>query len=223
MSKPDGADEQENPLAAIRALVEENGLALETLDSDVLTLDDIVWRSPARQVVDPTDIIKRLAEEADKVANGKALEPPRAVVHRRNAASTRHKSGTSAPAAPATKSGARSGSRTRPDHQAAKTPDTLANAPTDGRPQSRHREPAIARPGIRSDGDTKDIEAMILQRVLDDLAEKGLTDAEGRPQISKGDLRLLVRAHIEKWTRQQNASSTEDALQARGIMRKTTP
>ena len=65
MSKPDEADEQENPLAAIRALVEENGLALETLDTDVLTLDDIVWRSPARQVVDPTDIIKRLAEEAD--------------------------------------------------------------------------------------------------------------------------------------------------------------
>ena len=64
---------------------------------------------------------------------------------------------------------------------------------------------------------------MILQRVLDDLAEKGLTDAEGRPQISKGDLRLLVRAHIEKWTKQQNASSTEDALQAQGIMRKTTP
>ena len=223
MSKPDEADEQENPLAAIRALVEENGLALETLDTDVLTLDDIVWRSPARQVVDPTDIIKRLAEEADKVANGKALEPPRAVVHRRNAASTRHKSGTSAPAAPAAKSGARSSGRAQPDHQADKTQDTLANTPTDDRRQSRHREPTIARPGIRSNGDTKDIEAMILQRVLDDLAEKGLTDAKGRPQISKGDLRLLVRAHIEKWTRQQNASSTEDALQARGIMRKTTP
>ena len=201
MSKPDGAYEQKNPLEAIRALVEENGLALETLDSDVLTLDDIVWRSPARQVVDPTDIIKRLAEEADKVANGKALEPPRAVVHR----------------------------RTTTARTVATTPAKTAGptaSPTSGkadRQPSRNREPIIARPGIRSDGDTKDIEAMILQRVLDDLAAKGLTDPEGRPQISKGDLRLLVRAHIKKWTEQQNASSTEDALQARGIMRKTTP
>jgi hypothetical protein len=205
VSKPDGAYEQENPLEAIRALVEENGLALETLDSDVLTLDDIVWRSPARQVVDPTDIIKRLAEEADKVANGKALEPPRAVVHRRTTT-------------------ARTVVKT-PAKTPAKTAGPTAS-PTSGtadRQPSRHREPVIARPGIRSDGDTKDIEAMILQRVLDDLAAKGLTDAEGRPQISKGDLRLLVRAHIKKWTEQQNASSTEDALQAQGIMRKTTP
>ena len=201
MSKPDGAYEQKNPLEAIRALVEENGLALETLDSDVLTLDDIVWRSPARQVVDPTDIIKRLAEEADKVANGKALEPPRAVVHR---CTTTARTVVTTPA---------------------KTAGPTAS-PTSGkadRQPSRNREPVIARPGIRSDDDTKDIEAMILQRVLDDLAAKGLTDPEGRPQISKGDLRLLVRAHIKKWTEQQNASSTEDALQARGIMRKTTP
>ena len=200
MSKPDGAYEQENPLESIRALVEENGLALETLDSDVLTLDDIVWRSPARQVVDPTDIIKRLAEEADKVANGKALEPPRAVVHRRT---TTARTVVTTPAKTA-------------------GPTASPKSGTADRQPSRHREPVIARPGIRSDDDTKDIEAMILQRVLDDLAAKGLTDAEGRPQISKGDLRLLVRAHIKKWTEQQNASSTEDALQARGIMRKTT-
>ena len=201
MSKPDGAYEQKNPLEAIRALVEENGLALETLDSDVLTLDDIVWRSPARQVVDPTDIIKRLAEEADKVANGKALEPPRAVVHRRT---TTARTVVTTPAKTA-------------------GPTASPTSRTVDRQPSRHREPVIARPGIRSDDDTKDIEAMILQRVLDDLAAKGLTDAEGQPQISKGDLRLLVRAHIKKWTEQQNASSTEDALQARGIMRKTTP
>ena len=201
MSKPDGAYEQENPLEAIRALVEENGLALEILDCDVLTLDDIVWRSPARQVVDPTDIIKRLAEEADKVANGKALEPPRAVVHRRTTAAR------TVVTTPAKTAG----------------PSASPTSRTADRQPSRHREPVIARPGIRSDDDTKDIEAMILQRVLDDLATKGLTDAEGRPQISKGDLRLLVRAQIKKWTEQQNASSTEDALQARGIMRKTTP
>ena len=201
MSKPDGAYEQENPLEAIRALVEENGLAFETLDSDVLTLDDIVWRSPARQVVDPTDIIKRLAEEADKVANGKALEPPRAVVHRRT------NNARTVVTTPAKTAG----------------PTASPTSGTADRQLSRNREPVIARPGIRSGDDTKDIEAMILQRVLDDLAAKGLTDAEGRPQISKGDLRLLVRAHIKKWTEQQNASSTEDALQARGIMRKTTP
>ena len=213
MSKPDGAYEQENPLEAIRALVEENGLALETLDSDVLTLDDIVWRSPARQVVDPTDIIKRLAEEADKVANGKALEPPRAVVHRRTTAA---KTAVKTPAKTAVKTPAKTPAKTA-------GPTASPTSGTADRQPSRHREPVIARPGIRSDGDTKDIEAMILQRVLDDLAAKGLTDAEGRPQISKGDLRLLVRAHIKKWTEQQNASSTEDALQARGIMRKTTP
>ena len=200
MSKPDGAYEQKNPLEAIRSLVEENGLAFETLDSDVLTLDDIVWRSPVRQVVDPTDIIKRLAEEADKVANGKALEPPRAVVHRRT---TTARTVVTTPAEMA-------------------GPTTSPTSGTADRQPSRNREPVIARPGIRSDEDTKDIEAMILQRVLDDLAAKGLTDAEGRPQISKGDLRLLVRAHIKKWTEQQNASSTEDALQARGTMRKTT-
>ena len=128
MSKPDGAYEQENPLEAIRALVEENGLALETLDSDVLTLDDIVWRSPARQVVDPTDIIKRLAEEADKVANGKALEPPRAVVHRRTTAA---KTAVKTPAKTATKTAGPTASPTP--------------GPADRQP-SRHREPVIARP-----------------------------------------------------------------------------
>ena len=78
MGKPDKAGEENGTIEAIRSLVEENELALQSLEDEVLTLDDIVWRSPARQIVDTTDIIQRLAEEADKVANGQAAEPPRA-------------------------------------------------------------------------------------------------------------------------------------------------
>ena len=68
VSKSDGAETDDSPIEAIRSLVEKNELGLQTLEDEVLILDDIVWRSPARQIVDPTDIIKRLAEEADKVA-----------------------------------------------------------------------------------------------------------------------------------------------------------
>ena len=81
MGKPDKAGEENGTIEAIRSLVEENELALQSLEDEVLTLDDIVWRSPARQIVDTTDIIQRLAEEADKVANGQAAEPPRAALH----------------------------------------------------------------------------------------------------------------------------------------------
>ena len=73
-------------MAAIRALVEANreGLAgLETgLGGGILELDNVVWRSPSRVAIDPTDTITRLAEEADKVALGTEAPPPRAAILR---------------------------------------------------------------------------------------------------------------------------------------------
>ena len=190
MSKSDGAETDDSPIEAIRLLVEKNELGLQTLEDEVLTLDDIVWRSPARQIVDPTDIIKRLAEEAEKVANGKAKEPPLAAIHRR-----------SPPPKP------RSDEPDQSQHKA-----------------ERQREPKIARPGIRMAASAAgNAESLIQQRVLEELSGKGLIDENGRLGIEREELRLLVRGHIERWTEEQNATPAEDALQARGIMRKTTP
>ena len=70
-------------IAAIREAVEERQRSLGALDDGILELDDIVWRSPARPIIDPTDTIARLAEEADKVAKGIEDAPPEAIVHRK--------------------------------------------------------------------------------------------------------------------------------------------
>ena len=73
-------------MEAIRDLVESKRDGLERLgarvDEGIVDLDDVVWRSPSRPVVDPTETITRLAEEADKVADGKAARPPRAAILR---------------------------------------------------------------------------------------------------------------------------------------------
>jgi methionine synthase II (cobalamin-independent) len=69
-------------MAAIREAVEEQQKAFGALDDGILDLDDVVWRSPARAIVDPTDTISRLAEEADKVAKGIEDVPPAARIHR---------------------------------------------------------------------------------------------------------------------------------------------
>ena len=69
-------------MAAIREAVEEQQKAFGALDDGILNLDDVVWRSPARAIVDPTDTISRLAEEADKVAQGIADVPPAARIHK---------------------------------------------------------------------------------------------------------------------------------------------
>ena len=68
-------------ITAIREAVEERQRSMGALDDGILELDDIVWRSPARPVIDPTDTIARLAEEADKVARGVEVVPPQATVH----------------------------------------------------------------------------------------------------------------------------------------------
>ena len=69
-------------MAAIREAVEEQQKAFGALDDGILNLDDVVWRSPARAIVDPTDTISRLAEEADKVAKGIEDVPPAARIHK---------------------------------------------------------------------------------------------------------------------------------------------
>ena len=193
MGKPDKAGEDNGTIEAIRSLVEENELALQILEDEVLTLDDIVWRSPARQIVDTTGIIQQLAEEADKVANGQAAVPPLAALHHGGE--------------PINSFGVWGGKATQ--------------HPDKARTQ---REPVIARPGIRApEPATDDAEKMIQQRVLDDLSGKGLIDENGRLEIDRDALRQLVRDHIDRWTEEQNVTSTEDALQAGGIMRKNTP
>ena len=69
-------------MAAIREAVEERQKEFGALDDGILELDEVVWRSPSRAIVDPTDTISRLAEEADKVAKGIEDVPPVARIHR---------------------------------------------------------------------------------------------------------------------------------------------
>lgn len=79
---PSDTETGQDPMAAIREAVEAKQQSLADIDTDIMDLEDVVWRSPARPVVDPTDIITRLAEEADKVARGVADSPPPAAVYR---------------------------------------------------------------------------------------------------------------------------------------------
>ena len=82
MSQNHENDSEPDAMAAIREAVEERQKAFSALDDGILDLDDVVWRSPARAIVDPTDTISCLAEEADKVAKGIEEVPPAARVHR---------------------------------------------------------------------------------------------------------------------------------------------
>ena len=72
-------------IAAIREAVEERQKAFGAVDDGILDLDEVVWRSPARAIIDPTDTISRLAEEADKVAKGIEDIPPVARIYRSRA------------------------------------------------------------------------------------------------------------------------------------------
>ena len=74
--------EGDDAMDAIRALVESNRNSLAMMNDEVLELEDIVWRSPSRLAVDPTETISRLAEEADKVARGDVSSLPRATILR---------------------------------------------------------------------------------------------------------------------------------------------
>ncbi len=82
MSQKQENDGETDAMAAIREAVEERQKAFGALDDCILDLDEVVWRSPARVIVDPTDTISRLAEEADKVAKGIEDVPPVARIHR---------------------------------------------------------------------------------------------------------------------------------------------
>ncbi|MEK9960667.1 MAG: hypothetical protein VXB94_03755 [Rhodobiaceae bacterium] len=86
MSDQEDSNRPDEAMDAIRALVEanrENLAGLDTgLEKAILDLEEVVWRSPSRVAIDPTDTITRLAEEADKVAFGAEMQPPRAAVLR---------------------------------------------------------------------------------------------------------------------------------------------
>ena len=83
MSDEPRDDINEDAMNAIREAVEERQRSFSALDDGILDLDDIVWRSP---IIDPTDTITRLAEEADKVARGLDDAPPQATVLRQRSA-----------------------------------------------------------------------------------------------------------------------------------------
>ena len=85
MSEKKENDGETDAMAAIREAVEERQKAFGALDDGILELDEVVWRSPARAIVDPTDTISRLAKEADKVAKGIEDVPPVAKIHRPSA------------------------------------------------------------------------------------------------------------------------------------------
>ena len=76
MSQKQENDGETDAMAAIREAVEERQKAFGALDDGILDLDEVVWRSPARAIIDPTDTISCLAEEADKVAKGIEDVPP---------------------------------------------------------------------------------------------------------------------------------------------------
>ena len=82
MSQKQENDGETDAMAAIREAVEERQKEFGALDDGILELDEVVWRSPSRAIVDPTDTISRLAEEADKVAKGIEDVPPVARIHR---------------------------------------------------------------------------------------------------------------------------------------------
>ncbi|MEC7094658.1 MAG: hypothetical protein VXX00_09740 [Pseudomonadota bacterium] len=85
MSQKQENDGKTDAMAAIRVAVEERQKAFGALDDGILDLDEVVWRSPARAIINPTDTISRLAEEADKVAKGIEDVPPVARIHRPHA------------------------------------------------------------------------------------------------------------------------------------------
>ena len=81
MSK-DRRPEDDDAMDAIRALVESNRNSLAMMNDEVMELVDVVWRSPTRLAIDPTETISRLAEEADKVARGDVSSLPEATILR---------------------------------------------------------------------------------------------------------------------------------------------
>ena len=81
MSK-DRRPEDDDAMDAIRELVELNRSSLAMMNDEVLELEEVVWRSPSRLAVDPTETISRLAQEADKVARGDVSSLPQATILR---------------------------------------------------------------------------------------------------------------------------------------------
>lgn len=174
-------------MVAIRSLVEANRrsmgdeeiLSEETspssgVDADVLTLDDVVWRSPAKQLIDSTDIITHLAEEADRVANGtEPRHPPAAILPRREAFQAVSDGRDEAPTA-------ERDFRRAPRFQSAVESFTVQPDQLD------------------------DVEDSIRGQITADLRAQGKVDADGKVNVSEQELRSMVRAHIDAWLKQQS-------------------
>ena len=174
-------------MVAIRSLVEANRrsmgdeeiLSEETppssgVDADVLTLDDVVWRSPAKQLIDSTDIITHLAEEADRVANGtEPRHPPAAILPRREAFQAVSDGRDEAPTA-------ERDFRRAPRFQRAAESFTVQPDQLD------------------------DVENSIRGQITADLRAQGKVDADGKVNVSEQELRSMVRAHIDAWLKQQS-------------------
>lgn len=178
-------------MVAIRSLVEANrqsmgdddamsegDLTASNFDADVLTLDDVVWRSPSKQVIDPTDIITHLAEEADRVANGtEPRHPPAAILPRREAyqAATERQDETPTP---------ERDHRRAPRFQSAAESFTVQPEQLD------------------------DVEVSIRGQITANLRAEGKVDPDGKVNVSEQELRSMVRAHIDAWLKQQSGSGT---------------
>jgi hypothetical protein len=195
-----GETGDEAAIEAIRQLVEDNQETLRAPEDKVLLLKDIVWRSPARQVIDPTDIISRLAEEADKVARGIEGPPSAAIMHpRRPGTGTSQQQSAGMQFEPRDLSG--SG---EPNTQ---NEGQLKADPTP--PQPIIKDQAKIK-NLPDDEDLTDemlaaAEDRIRKQVMDQLDEQGKLDAYRNPLISDNELRSIVRDHIDAWLASQNS------------------
>lgn len=183
------SEDDDGAMIAIRSLVEANhqsmgggesildmGQSDTDFDADVLTLDDIVWRSPSRQVIDSTDIITHLAEEADRVAKGtEARHPPAAILPRRDV------------------------------YQAAVGRQTEAPTPDRDHRRAPRFQSAAESFTVQPE-QLGEVEDTIRGQITANLRAEGKVDADGKVNVSEQELRRMVRAHIDAWLKQQSGS-----------------
>lgn len=191
MGRPSDTDTSQDAMAAIREAVEANQMSLAEIDTDIMDLEDVVWRSPTRPVIDPTDIITRLAEEADKVARGLAEPPPPAAVYRSR---SEPDFGTRRQVAARHLAAASSG----------ETP--IGETPTGETSTGETSAEMLT-------------EVRIRQLVTAALKAEGRIDADGRINLSEVELRQLVRTQIDTFMAQQLRADQQDTLHSPSEMR----
>lgn len=156
---------------------ESDQTSTDAIETDILTLDDIVWRSPASQVVDSTEIITHLAEEADRVANGTDTRPPPAAILPRR--ESYPNAGNREPEVPT------------PDQEHRRAPRFQSAAESFS---------------VQSE-ELADVENSIRGQITATLKAQGAVDANGKVNISEEELRRMVRAHIDAWLKQQSGAT----------------